>query len=739
MSITIKHLDGPLKGKAENGEQSFGDDVSSIMIGRATEAQVSYPEECIAVDGEHLRLNREADGSYTIELPGSCDVEIDGRAADTGDPVASGSVITVGEGGPRFEVFMPGLTIKHLEGPLAGTHQYFGETKEEITFGRLPRQTDVSYPASCKIVGRMHFTLKRTESGDYCAELTPNHYVQIGQHPADNGALLPAHSSLRLGNETGPSLSADVVKPAAAGELTEANVYVPPVREKIAKADEEIATVKKYGTYALGGLAAALCALVVFDVARDLQHANQVQQLTADLAKVDDTLTQRAADEIDAAEQESVLAAVYLVAKLENGEPVGQATAWAFAPKLLATNAHVTSKIEGHESDFILIGPKGERIPIDRVKTHPGYADFIAYLPTVGGKKGGKFEPLDVINEYDVGIIYPGEPLPAEDGQEPATLKLASEAEVHALKPGTAVAAVGFPIEGMTANMVVEHAPATLHFGNISSLTDVFMCRVDDPANRLLIQHTVPVTGGMSGSPLVDGSGKVIGVVSGGNTDKFVTEVVVPKGATTLGGKPEIEKMRVPSAAMVNFAQRIDLLKKLSDGEINLDGAKSYWSDAAKKFESFFATAKADLVASVAATNNVTKPDSEKVEEGTLMPREAGIPWFDSRKHTLVLEPGHVYGFIANSKSGLPIALNVKKQSTSADEPPVFLKAKADAQQAPVSPLAPATWVTVDERMTVEVNVFGMIKQPADYELYVYDWVKPAESPAADASAAPQP
>ena len=56
-----------------------------------------------------------------------------------------------------------------------------------------------------------------------------------------------------------------------------------------------------------------------------------------------------------------------------------------------------------------------------------------------------------------------------------------------------------------------------------------------------------------------------------------------------------------------------------------------------------------------------------------------------------------------------------------------------------MSPLAPATWVTVDETTPVEVNVFAMTKQPADYELYVYDWVEPGENPSADASTTPQP
>ena len=131
MSITIKHLDGPLKGDPTKGEVSFGDETSSILIGRAAEAEISYPEECIAVDGEHLRLNREADGGYTIELPGSCDVAIDGKPAETGDPVTSGSVVTVGEGGPRFEVRLPGLTISISQGRLPARSSFFRSVGED--------------------------------------------------------------------------------------------------------------------------------------------------------------------------------------------------------------------------------------------------------------------------------------------------------------------------------------------------------------------------------------------------------------------------------------------------------------------------------------------------------------------------------------------------------------------------------------------------------------------------------
>ena len=57
--------------------------------------------------------------------------------------VPSGSIVTVGVGGPSFEIVLPGVTIEHLEGPLAGQHQYFPATIETIVFGRPPQKTDL--------------------------------------------------------------------------------------------------------------------------------------------------------------------------------------------------------------------------------------------------------------------------------------------------------------------------------------------------------------------------------------------------------------------------------------------------------------------------------------------------------------------------------------------------------------------------------------------------------------------
>ena len=240
MSITIKHTDGPLKGRSTD----FDDNTRSILVGRSPEAQVVYPEECTEVDGEHLKLNRDDDGGWRLELCGSCDVDIDGKTAEDNDAVSSGSVVTVGLDGPRFEVLLPGLTIKHLEGPLAGQHQYFPESVATIRFGRPPEQTQVSYPPKYTKVGRLHFSLKRKELGDYCVELTPDHYVEIDGFEADNGALAPSGSKCKLGREDGPTFRADIVKPVAAGEVTEINKAQTRVRGEMKKTSNSLTKLK---------------------------------------------------------------------------------------------------------------------------------------------------------------------------------------------------------------------------------------------------------------------------------------------------------------------------------------------------------------------------------------------------------------------------------------------------------------------------------------------------------------
>jgi hypothetical protein len=73
------------------------------------------------------------------------------------------------------------------------------------------------------------------------------------------------------------------------------------------------------------------------------------------------------------------------------------------------------------------------------------------------------------------------------------------------------------------------------------------------------IEHSLPSTGGASGSPIVNARGEVVAILSGGN---IIPSEVCPQQ---------------PNAAQVNFAQRIDVLTHLLDPSTmpGLDGLRA--------------------------------------------------------------------------------------------------------------------------------------------------------------------
>lgn len=101
MSITIRHLDGPLKGL----EQHFDDSVAEIIIGRSPDCQVVFPPEYTEISKKHVALRRNPAGDYAVELFTERYVEIDGILARNGQVASSGSVFVLGRpGGPSFSV-----------------------------------------------------------------------------------------------------------------------------------------------------------------------------------------------------------------------------------------------------------------------------------------------------------------------------------------------------------------------------------------------------------------------------------------------------------------------------------------------------------------------------------------------------------------------------------------------------------------------------------------------------------
>jgi hypothetical protein len=629
-----------------------------------------------------------------------------------------------------------GLAIRHSEGPLAGRQQFFPDGVSKITFGRPDQVTDVSYPRDYTKIGRFHFSLNQKGSGNYYVELTPNHYVEIDGEPAKSASPVRSGSVFRLGGPTGPSFEVLVQQPEKEGAETEEN-YAPRTERWLIKQLQRAAAVLLAVVLAGGG----------YLYWRNWQQSVAVDELAARLVTADAKISKLAENDIPQAAQDALRQAVYLVAKLDGARPQGLATAWAFAPDKLATNAHVVKEMIDKrgmvERDFVLIAPDGTEVKLTgaRAEVHPAYFSFADYKNALGQVSGDKFRALDIIKEYDVGIIHLSEPLPGK----PAVLELASKEHIQALKPGAAVASIGFPIEGMTATMVVTKAPASLRFGNIGALTDVFMSRAAADKS-FLIQHSVPVAGGVSGSPLIDASGKVIAIVSGGTTSAALREVDEALKRESSGDDTkdkhkktsderhkETESFRIPSAAMINFAHRIDLLEDMISGEAeeNVAQEQAYWDAAAKSFDRHFDGVVQQLLAAAKEQFGVDGETRTEIATGTLTPRRPGSWSLAVTTQDYVLEPHHVYAFIADARSGVRLALNVRKKGSAE-----LLRDARDPQKTSVPELSPVVWVTVDETTQVDIDVLSTTDRPAHYALYVYDWALDTGAPAAEATSA---
>ncbi|HXG79054.1 MAG TPA: trypsin-like peptidase domain-containing protein, partial [Methyloceanibacter sp.] len=646
MSITIKHLDGPLKGTP--GEQRFDDTKHTILIGRAPECDVVYPEECIAVEGEHFTLNRDDEGNYRIGLPGSCDVEIDGRPAADGEKVTYGSVLRVGVDGPTFECRPSGLVIRHIEGPLAGTQQFFPANVQKITFGRPDEVTDVSYPGDYTKVGRFHFSLKQREPGNYYVELTPKHYVEINGEPAKSASPVKSGSKFRLSGPAGPSFELHIEQPAKQGIVTDEN-YEPLSEFSLIKWLS--ARTKQIGA-AVGVLALLLGGAIGW-VLYERQHYKWVEA--------------------------HMLQSVYLVVDKSAGD-AAVATAFYLGNGLFGTNAHVTEAIRGKAQAFYLLGPKGDKIAIKDVESHPGYALFKARALTyakAGSTSLDDFQPMSLPSVYDVGIIR------ADPAQRPQSdpIEIDPAPKLHV---GEDVITAGFPSENIRGadNVAKGLAAATFRKGTIESLKDIFFAKSsEDPDSLLLVQHGIPATGGMSGSPLVDAwTGKVVAVINGGNTMLLMaTDAQEPAAAAATACPSQKGGQRITNPAQVNYAQRSDLLDDLIEGKAQAALAKdqAYWEAAGAKYGRYFDLALSAFLAGAGDASRQAAPEELGFVQGALIPGVKGSnAWAPSaaksavadeavfstgkslktasQSYSFAAEPGFEYGFIVDTPDALP-------------------------------------------------------------------------------------
>ena len=245
-----------------------------------------------------------------------------------------------------------------------------------------------------------------------------------------------------------------------------------------------------------------------------------------------------------AKDHEKAVGLVVVVVNAKSGSrSIPVATAWAIGPHTFATNSHVAEPIsralEKGGSAFIILNRHPDtRYRVTKATTHPKYGTRIV-----------NFEGRDpAVPSYDVGLLE-------IEGTTETFFKLASRATLEKIDSGDRIGYLGFPMEGMAGGGVDFRNPvANMQSGIVTSVTDYWLSKAEFP-NRLLIQHNLGAAGGSSGSPVFNPKGEVIGILSAGN---FVGQVNLDTG----------EKTRAPSAVMINFAQRIDILREILPANI---------------------------------------------------------------------------------------------------------------------------------------------------------------------------
>ncbi|MCC7346773.1 MAG: trypsin-like peptidase domain-containing protein [Variibacter sp.] len=475
--------------------------------------------------------------------------------------------------------------IRHRSGPLAGREQSLDPQIQRITFGRDPSACDVVYPPDLTLVARRHFALVRKPSGEWMFEDFGDPFVAVNGRPAETDERINSGAVIELGRKGGPSFEV-----LFEGKGLDTALPVTEVQQKVMGSRAAAARAR---TFALAGIGVAVLAAVVAGTLFFLtgNEGKRLEQAVANLQKAQE---QAAAESIGAQARDKVISTAYLVLKrFASGQETGQGTAFPIGPDLFATNAHVAdlSKTLGPGDKLLVRGPGvgGKTYEVIETKNHPGYDAFNKFLAE---------DPLFVVAARDCPTCFPSMlkgslsydvalMKVAPGSNVSPVLEIAGQEELNALRPGQPLGIAGYPLENIQGREVqVLGATPNFRTGSISAMTDMFNLP-GEPEERRLIHHNIPVTGGNSGSAVVGASGKLVALINSINPI-----------ATAGGG-------RMPNAAIINYAQRADLLLDLISGkaEAKMDAERAYWAKQTAAFKRGFDVIVPQLVQEGAPPN----------------------------------------------------------------------------------------------------------------------------------------
>lgn len=597
------------------------------------------------------------------------------------------------------------LIIRHRTGPLAGKDESpTGRQPDRIVFGRDANVCDIVYPPDALIIARRHFALVRALSGDWTIELFGTPFVAVNGEPADPEEAVCTGAIVELGKHGGPSFEAVVTDEATEGDLarTLAQEHVAGAHAVAdhaeRSADHAERAAKRARRLGLAAVAVAVLAAIAggtYSYFRDLSD----KQFQDRLAALNDAAARLAADNIPRPFRDNLAKAAFLVIQRDAaGNERGNATAFPIGPHTLATAGHVAD-----ERDSLLkkkielyvrspgIGAERQTWKVIAHKVHPGYEpldQFLSKDPLVMPSTSSGTDGLEALglrslssgNGYDVGYLtVEGPPLSP-------ILELATPEEILKLAAGDPLAYAGYPQEEIAGRELFPiSANPEVRTGSVTSLTDLFSMATD-PAHRQLVHHNMGTTVGTSGSPIITTHGHVVALH---NRSSYVR---LPDGK------------QVPSGALINYAQRIDLLRDLMSGEADkkLPDEKRYWDEQTKNLKRGFEAVSARLLDNLkpnpSATAEVRSEEEFDLEDEDQKVKVRGkdnVEIVRRRKvHEVKLKQGERHVFLAYGEDRTRLALYL------------FVNGKPVEQAEPNS-WYPAISYTAPKDMTAQVYVTG--------------------------------
>lgn len=520
----------------------------------------------------------------------------------------------------------------------------------------ISREARLVFPSAETLVGRRHLILKKEPNGNWSARPQADgkgaiYHTSVDGIPADGPKFLSSGSIIRLGKTNGPAIRIEIPKPRGSSLLsglqTAVQDPVPTWRNAVRTLTQHMAMAFAVLLLLLGGGTYWFWERFVHLELRVTDQGDRLEALETSFEREVAEAEKRALNQRPAGFSpeaiENLRTAAHLIIARKGERAVPLATAWPIATgNRVVTNAHVVAQLAklppSYEVQVCRHGNPGDCVAVtDRISTHPAYAVFQKYKSdsNLGSEDLiGNFKPAEPPGGYDIAVL----------GLEPGAnlgpvLELAGPQDYLELGPGTPIAFAGYLLRG------VDGIVSRVHFGTVSALTDFLMTDPADgnPARTYLVHNTIPVTGGASGGPVINSAGKVVAILSSG------TVVDIPAS-----GEPGTQPVSAPSAALVNYAQRIDILDQmLSAHPFNMDEERQYWDRQITQFLSY----RDYLVRTF-------------LESPTPYDRRSMSPWqhltrdikerYDATEARFPVEKGKRYAVLAYAGSRAEISLDIK-------------------------------------------------------------------------------